>query len=69
VALLEVGLQKILINVGEEDGDNDEIYHLPVERTLENVLRFKEILVNHRGSGPRGAHATVLVGSWNRARG
>ncbi len=57
-ALLEAGLQEILINVGEEGEDYEEVYHLPFERTLENVLRFKEmakdacrvimVLVNHR---------------------
>ena len=58
-ALLEAGLQEILINVGEEGEDYEEIYHLPFQRTLENVLRFKDmakdvcrvvmVLVDHRG--------------------
>jgi MoaA/NifB/PqqE/SkfB family radical SAM enzyme len=58
-ALLEAGLQQILINVGEEGDDYEEIYHLPFQRTLENVLRFNEmsagacqvtmVLVDHRG--------------------
>jgi MoaA/NifB/PqqE/SkfB family radical SAM enzyme len=57
-AVLEAGLQEILINVGEEGDDYEEIYHLPFERTLKNVLRFKEmakdacrvtmVLVDHR---------------------
>jgi MoaA/NifB/PqqE/SkfB family radical SAM enzyme len=59
VALLEAGLQQILINVGEEGDDYEEVYRLPFERTLENVVRFNEmsagacevvvVLVNHRG--------------------
>jgi hypothetical protein len=58
-ALLEAGLQQILINVGEEGDDYEEVYQLPFERTLENVVRFNEmsagvcevviVLVDHRG--------------------
>ena len=33
---LDAGLQQILINVGEEGDDYEEIYQLPFERTLEN---------------------------------
>jgi MoaA/NifB/PqqE/SkfB family radical SAM enzyme len=57
-ALLEAGLQRIAINVGDKDGDYEEIYKLPFERTRDNVLRFKElagdaceviiVLVDHR---------------------
>jgi MoaA/NifB/PqqE/SkfB family radical SAM enzyme len=57
--LLEAGLQQILINVGEEGDDYEEVYQLPFERTLENVVRFNEmsagacevivVLVDHRG--------------------
>jgi len=57
--LLDAGLQQILINVGEEGDDYEEVYQLPFERTLENVVRFNEmsggacevviVLVNHRG--------------------
>ncbi|HMS86932.1 MAG: radical SAM protein [Acidimicrobiales bacterium] len=56
--LLDAGLQQILINVGEEGDDYEEIYQLPFERTLENVVRFNEmaagrceitmVLVDHR---------------------
>jgi MoaA/NifB/PqqE/SkfB family radical SAM enzyme len=59
VALLEAGLQQILINVGEEGDDYEAVYHLPFERTLQNVLRFNEmsagacevtmVIVDHRG--------------------
>jgi MoaA/NifB/PqqE/SkfB family radical SAM enzyme len=58
-ALLDAGLQQILVNVGEEGDDYEEIYQLPFERTLENVVRFNEmaagrcevvmVLVDHRG--------------------
>jgi MoaA/NifB/PqqE/SkfB family radical SAM enzyme len=58
-ALLEAGLQQILINVGEEGDDYETIYHLPFERTRENVVRFNEmsngackvtmVIVDHRG--------------------
>jgi MoaA/NifB/PqqE/SkfB family radical SAM enzyme len=58
-ALLEAGLQQILVNVGEEGDDYEEVYHLPFDRTLENVVRFNEmsagacevviVLVDHRG--------------------
>jgi MoaA/NifB/PqqE/SkfB family radical SAM enzyme len=57
-ALLEAGLQQILVNVGEEGDDYEEVYQLPFERTLENVVRFNEmsagacevivVLVDHR---------------------
>lgn len=56
--LLEAGLQKICINVGDRDADYEEIYKLPYERTRENILRFKDlagdscqifiVLVDHR---------------------
>jgi MoaA/NifB/PqqE/SkfB family radical SAM enzyme len=58
-AVLEAGLQQILINVGEEGDDYEEVYQLPFERTLQNVVRFNEmaagkcevvvVLVDHRG--------------------
>jgi MoaA/NifB/PqqE/SkfB family radical SAM enzyme len=57
-ALLEAGLQRIAINVGDRDADYEDIYKLPFERTRDNVLRFKElagdaceviiVLVDHR---------------------
>jgi MoaA/NifB/PqqE/SkfB family radical SAM enzyme len=56
--LIEAGLQKIAINVGDRDEDYEEIYKLPYERTRDNILRFKElagdvcqviiVLVDHR---------------------
>jgi MoaA/NifB/PqqE/SkfB family radical SAM enzyme len=57
-ALLEAGLQRIAINVGDRDADYEDVYKLPFERTRDNVLRFKElagdaceviiVLVDHR---------------------
>jgi MoaA/NifB/PqqE/SkfB family radical SAM enzyme len=56
--LLDVGLDDIYINVGEEGDDYEEVYQLPFERTLENVVRFNEasagacrivaVIVDHR---------------------
>lgn len=56
--VLDAGLQQILINVGEKYDDYEEIYKLPFEKTLQNVVRFKEmaegrcevtmVLVDHR---------------------
>ena len=43
------GLQQILVNVGEEGDDYEEIYQLPFERTLENVVRFNEMSAGVRG--------------------
>jgi MoaA/NifB/PqqE/SkfB family radical SAM enzyme len=58
-ALLDAGLQRIFVNVGEEGDEYEEVYRLPFQRTLENVVRFNEmaagscevimVLVNHRG--------------------
>ena len=57
-ALLDAGLQRIDINVGERDEGYDDIYKLPWEKTRDNILRFHElsdgrcevriILVDHR---------------------
>ena len=56
--LLDAGLQRVALNVGEEGDDYEDIYKLPFERTRDNVLRFNEmagddceviiVLVNHR---------------------
>lgn len=42
-ALVEAGLQKIFINVGDIDDDYEEIYKLPFEKTRDNILRFIEM--------------------------
>lgn len=57
-ALLDAGLQRIFLNVGEHGEDYDDIYKLPFEKTRDNVVRFKEmagddcdvyiVLVDHR---------------------
>jgi MoaA/NifB/PqqE/SkfB family radical SAM enzyme len=58
--LLDAGLQRVALNVGEEGAEYEDIYKLPFERTRDNVLRFAElagddcevtiVLVNHRGN-------------------
>jgi MoaA/NifB/PqqE/SkfB family radical SAM enzyme len=57
--LLDAGLKKIAINVGEEGDDYEAVYKLGWERTRDNVLQFAEmakdrcnvqiVLVNHLG--------------------
>ncbi len=39
-ALLDAGLQKILINVGDEGEEYEEVYRLPFDKTRDNVARF-----------------------------
>src|SRR5262245_40685054 len=57
-ALLEGGLWRIALNVGETGDDYERVYKLPWEKTRDNVLRFIEVasdqveiylvLVDHR---------------------
>jgi MoaA/NifB/PqqE/SkfB family radical SAM enzyme len=57
-ALLDAGLQRILVNASEQGDEYEEIYKLPFERTRDNVVRFLEmaegrcevkvVLVDHR---------------------
>jgi len=57
-ALLDAGLQRAFLNVGEREEAYEEIYKLPWERTRDNVIRFVEmagddcevylVLVDHR---------------------
>jgi len=42
-ALLEAGLDAMNINVGDHDEEYEEIYKLPFEKTLHNVVRFNEL--------------------------
>jgi MoaA/NifB/PqqE/SkfB family radical SAM enzyme len=42
-ALLEAGLQRILLNVGDLDDEYEDIYKLPFEKTRDNVVRFNEM--------------------------
>jgi MoaA/NifB/PqqE/SkfB family radical SAM enzyme len=58
-ALLAAGLQQVTINVTEIGEAYERVYRLPFDRTLANILRFKElardqcdvviVLVDHRG--------------------
>jgi MoaA/NifB/PqqE/SkfB family radical SAM enzyme len=71
-ALLDAGLQRIFLNVGERDEQYREIYRLPFERTRDNVLRFKEraggrcevviVLVDHRGDPE---HMKMMRAYWS----
>jgi MoaA/NifB/PqqE/SkfB family radical SAM enzyme len=57
-ALLDAGLDAININVGDHDEDYENVYELPFDKTLKNVVRFNEmagdactvsmVLVDHR---------------------
>ena len=57
-AVLDAGLDQIMINVGEMGADYEEIYKLPWQRTHDNIVRFVEmagedcsvvvVLVDHR---------------------
>jgi MoaA/NifB/PqqE/SkfB family radical SAM enzyme len=42
-ALLDAGLHKMFINVGDEGQEYDDIYKLPFDRTRDNILRFNEM--------------------------
>lgn len=74
-ALLDAGLRQIYINAGEDEATYEEIYELPYQRTIDNVVRFAEmadgrcevqiVLVDHR-SDP--AHLERMKDFW-RARG
>ena len=54
-ALLDAGLQRILINVGAEGDEYESVYQLPFERTHDNVAHFVEM------AGPQCAVQVVLV--------
>lgn len=72
-ALLDAGLDEILINVGDEGEEYEEVYGLPWEKTYENVTRFARmaegtnttvtvVLVDHRESP---AHARKMRELWS----
>jgi MoaA/NifB/PqqE/SkfB family radical SAM enzyme len=58
IELLDAGLQKILINVGEEGSEYEDVYKLSFAKTRDNVVRFAQlaegrcevyvVLVDHR---------------------
>ncbi len=41
--LLDAGLQKILINVGDEGEEYESVYKLPFDKTRDNVARFAKM--------------------------
>lgn len=70
-ALVEAGLQQIDINVGEIEEEYENIYKLPWEKTLNNILGFREmagdtcqiniVLVNHRRDDD---HMQFMIEYW-----
>ena len=42
-ALMDAGLDAMNINVGDHDEEYEDVYKLPFEKTLTNVVRFNEI--------------------------
>jgi len=72
VALLDAGLQEIDLNVGEEGDEYEQIYGLPFQRTLDNVVRFAElaegrckvniVLVDHREDAAHREHMKKFWG-------
>jgi MoaA/NifB/PqqE/SkfB family radical SAM enzyme len=72
-ALLDAGLQQILINVGDEGEEYEKVYKLPFEKTRANVARFAEmakdrcevdiVLVDHHRDT---AHIEKMKKFWNQ---
>jgi MoaA/NifB/PqqE/SkfB family radical SAM enzyme len=72
-ALLDAGLDAININVGDHDDDYEDIYKLPFDKTLHNVVRFNElagdscrtsiVLVDYRRDR---AHIKEMVTYWKQ---
>jgi MoaA/NifB/PqqE/SkfB family radical SAM enzyme len=70
-ALLDAGLQKILINVGDEGDEYEQVYQLPFDKTRDNVARFAQmaegrcevhvVLVDHHRDT---AHIEKMKGFW-----
>lgn len=70
-ALIEAGLDEILINAGDQGEAYDEVYQLPWEKTYENIKRFVEladgrttvtiVLVDHRS---QPAHIEEMRALW-----
>jgi MoaA/NifB/PqqE/SkfB family radical SAM enzyme len=42
-ALLEAGMQRVLINVGDIGEEYEEVYKLPFDKTRDNVVRFSQM--------------------------
>lgn len=69
--LLDAGLKRILINVGEEGDDYEQVYKLPFAKTHDNIVRFSEmaegrcdvfiVLVDHRRDT---AHVEHMKNYW-----
>ncbi len=74
-AVLDAGLDRIMINVGDIETAYEEVYKLPWQRTHDNIVRFVEmagdacevqvVLVDHRRDA---AHLEAMKAFW-RERG
>jgi MoaA/NifB/PqqE/SkfB family radical SAM enzyme len=70
-ALLDAGLQQMMINAGDLDEEYEEVYGLPFEKTRDNVVRFARMaegrcevgiaLVDHHRDP---AHVAVMKQYW-----
>jgi MoaA/NifB/PqqE/SkfB family radical SAM enzyme len=70
-AMLDAGLQRIYLNVGEIDDEYEEVYRLPFEKTRANIVRFVQmaegkcdvyvVLVNHRRDA---THVSAMEQYW-----
>jgi uncharacterized protein with von Willebrand factor type A (vWA) domain len=73
--LLDAGLTRVFLNVGDRDDEYEAVYQLPFEKTRDNVVRFAElaegrcevhlVLVDHRADP---AHQATMRDYW-RERG
>ena len=74
-ALLDAGLDRVMLNIGDIGDAYEDVYKLPWQRTLDNVVRFAEmaegtcepfiVLVNYRQDP---AHTDAMKSFW-RERG
>ena len=64
-ALLEGGLQRICINVGDREADYDDVYKLPWEKTRDNVLRFRSHGEIVQSLDDSGFTVTQTTGYWD----
>jgi MoaA/NifB/PqqE/SkfB family radical SAM enzyme len=46
-ALVEAGLDEILINIGDIEEEYEAVYHLPFAKTRDNIARFVDIAAGH----------------------
>ncbi len=46
-ALIDAGLNFLFVNGGERDEAYEDVYHLPFDRTRDNVVRFRDMTGGH----------------------